>query len=165
MRKSYFCEAHKNSEQKKAFRYRDSTVYIDLNSIKPRVGQIKKENLIIYDSFIDKNDDLLLLVNYSNVKTDYFWVTKKQIQASKVDAYIEQLALLIPSDYLCNSSKLLVLPCIKKSRTVGLFLGVYNCGIIISYKEIFGHETLSQAASFFMEIIDNSTAWPRVFIN
>ena len=74
--------------------YRDSTVYIDLNSIKPRVGQIKKENLIIYDSFIDKNDDLLLLVNYSNVKTDYFWVTKKQIQASKVDAYIEQLAFV-----------------------------------------------------------------------
>lgn len=68
------------------------------------MGQIKKENLVIYDSFIDKNDDLLLLVNYSDAKTDYFWVSKKQIKASKGVAYIEQLALLIPNDYLCNSS-------------------------------------------------------------
>jgi len=40
---------------------------------------------------------------------------------------------------LCYSTKKFTLPCNKKTRTVGIFLAVYDCGLIASYKEIFGH--------------------------
>ena len=52
----------------------------------------------------------------------------------------------------------------KKNRTVVVFLACYNCGVIISYKEIFGHETIAQAAVFTMEIIQNVFIWPKTLI-
>ena len=169
MRGSFFCEAHKMIDNKQTFRYRNKTILFDLNTIKPKIGKIKNENLIIYDSFINQSDVLLLLVNYSNLNSDPFWVTSVQIQASKVDNYIDQLKAFQKDDKLlskeCNSSKQYTLPCDKKTRTVGLFLGCFNCGIIVSYREIFGHETLAQAASFFLSIIDDSQIWPKVKIN
>lgn len=90
MRGIFFCEAHKMIDNKQAFRYRNKTILFDLNTIKPKIGKIKNENLIIYDSFINQSDVLLLLVNYSNLNSDPFWVTSVQIQASKVDNYIDQ---------------------------------------------------------------------------
>lgn len=102
LRGSFFCEIHKSIDNKQAFRYRNTTILFDLNIIKPKIGKIKNENLIIYDSFINQNDVLLLLVNYSNLVSDPFWVTSVQIQASKVDNYIDQLKNFQKSDNLCT---------------------------------------------------------------
>jgi len=168
MRGSYFCEKHQGTEQNQRFMYKDGTsVEIALDDIKPRVGRLKSDNLIIYDAFIDKNDNLLLLVNYTESEDSFFWVTKNQIKASKIDSYIEQLKKFEKKSETseCSSSKKYALPCNKKSRTVGMFLGVYNCGIIVSFKEIFYHETIAQAASFFMGIIDYCLKWPKVSNN
>ena len=167
MRGSYFCEKHQGTEQTHRFKYKNGTaVVVALEAIKAKVGKIKSENLIIYDAFIDKNDTLLLLVNYSDSESEFFWVTQKQIKASKVVSYIEQLKMFEkPTNFNpCSSSKKYTLPCNKKARTVGMFLGVYNCGIIVSFKEIFHHETIAQAASFFMGIIDYCMKWPKVSI-
>jgi hypothetical protein len=56
-------------------------------------------------------------------------------------------------------------PCEKKTYTVGMFLGVWTCGLIAAKKEIFRHETTAQAASFLMGIIDHSQYWPKGNIN
>lgn len=93
-------------------------------------------------------------------------MSEKQIIASKVNDYIEQLKSFERKNKnsTCSSSKKYTLPCAKKARTVGVFLAVYNCGIIIGYKEIFYHETIAQAASFFMGVIDYCKNWPKVVI-
>ncbi len=75
---------------------------------------------------------------------DFFWVSAKQISSSKIIEYTNQLKeheisnnnFFNKNDPDCNSSKLFTLPCEQKCRTVGIFLGVYNCGLIGSYKVI-----------------------------
>ena len=117
----------------RSFRYRDKSIKIDLDTISPKIGKIKKENLIIHDTFVDQNDNLLLLVDYSDLDSGFFWITRNQILSSKVENYIKQLKTFQDEDQsACNSSKLFPLPCEKKSRTVGIFLACYNCGPIIS---------------------------------
>ena len=154
-------------EKAQAFRYRNnSTVYINLDEIKPRQGNIKKEGLIIYDAFVDLEDRLLLLVNYQDSNDhSLFWVSESQIKSSNVAAYIKQLENFETRDFdqACNSTKIYTLPCKKKARTVGMFLGCFNCGIIVSFKEIFSSETYPQAASFFMGMISNFDLkdWPE----
>jgi len=135
---------------------------IDISKITAKRGKIKNEGLTIHDTFVDKNDVLLLLVDYTEIMS-HFWVTSKQIMASKIESYIEQLKDFQQHDKLtCNSSKLYTLPCLKKTRTVGMFLGCFNCGIINGYREIFGTETIAQAAAFLLNLIDNSVVWPKV---
>ncbi len=46
------------------------------------------------------------------------------------------------------------MPCFKKSRTVGILLSIYNCGIISSYRTIYGSESISQTCGFLLDIID-----------
>ena len=41
-------------------------------------------------------------------------------------------------------------------RTKGVILAVYNCGIICSYKVLFGSESLTQVARFYLDIMDRS---------
>lgn len=139
---------------------------VELKSIKTRVGRIKGENLTIYDAFLDRNDTLLLLVDYSNDLTEtFFWVSSNQIISTKIENYIEQLKQFqLDQVSSCNSSKMYTLPCVKKTRTVGLFLSVYNCGIISGYREIFGYETTAQVVAFLLYLIDNSKQWTKVNI-
>lgn len=123
--------------------------------------------MTVYDSYVDQDDNLLYLVDYNEEiidKNNIFWVSYKQIQASKVASYLDQIKQLMNVDQTCNSSKMLTLPCIKKNRTVGVFLGCYNCGIIASYKEIFCHETIAQAVVLSMQTIEYCEHWPRFLI-
>ncbi len=162
IRGSFFCADHASNGNRYAFRYRKSTLMIDISTIKPRIGNIKSDGLTIHDTFVDSNDILLILVDYLSSES-HFWVTSKQILASKVESYIDQLkALEKHDDSTCNSSKLYTLPCLKKNRTVGMFLGCFNCGIISGYREIFGTETIAQAAAFLLNLIDFSVSWPKV---
>lgn len=165
-RGSFFCGKHQNEDNKHGFRYRNgTTIYLELELIKCTTGKLKSENLIVYDAFVDQNDKLLFLVNYSDVETLPFWKSEKQILASKINDYIEQLKSfkdVSTSDSLCNSSKQFTLPCNKKTRTVGVFLACYNCGIIAGFREIYSHETLAQTAAFLLYLIDYSVTWPKV---
>lgn len=131
-------------------------------------GKIRNESLIIHDAYIDAEDRILLLCDYNDCQKEnsFFWVSSKQIQASKIENYIDQLKHLTDKNesISCNSSKKYTLPCNKKSRTVGVFLAVFNCGIICSYKEIFQHESINQVATFLLEIIEKSNFWPYFIV-
>jgi len=164
---SFFCSDHKLIGDKCRFRYRKKTILLDLNSIKPKIGRIKYESLVIHDSFVDRNDNVLLLVDYSDdTAGTFFWVTSNQITATKVETYIEQLKNFKKDvDPSCSSSKTYTLPCVKKTRTVGMFLSCFNCGIIAGYREIFGSETTAQAVALFLYMIDNTKNWPKVNYN
>ncbi len=80
-----------------------------------------------------------MLVDYGEKEVDsYFWITSKQIEASKIEKYTEQMKKVLHLSTIdglsCNSTKIFTLPCNKKSRTVGIWLGCYSCGLIGSYK-------------------------------
>jgi len=108
------------------------------------------------------------LVDYSDDLTgSFFWVTSNQIMATKVEDYIEQLKNFKKDvEPSCSSSKLfLTIPCVKKTRTVGMFLSCFNCVIIAGYREIFGSETTAQAVGLFLFMIDNTKKWPKVNLN
>jgi len=139
LRKSYYCENHIKYKEKYAFKYRNGTIYIDLDDIVVRKGKLRKNELVIYDAYVDQYDNLLLLVDYGEKENDiFFWITSKQIEASKIDKYIEQMKnvfdLNTTDGLSCNSTKIFTLPCNKKTRTVGIWLGCYTCGLIGSYK-------------------------------
>ncbi|RNA29399.1 hypothetical protein BpHYR1_013236 [Brachionus plicatilis] len=55
----------------------------------------------------------------------------------------------------CKTQKKFALPCEKKSRTVGEFLAVYNCGIICVFRKVFGAESLFQEACFLLDLYEN----------
>lgn len=143
-RGSYYCLQHLKNKEKQAFRFNDSTIYIDPEEIKITRGKIQNNNLVIHDAYVDRHDNVLLLVNYPGQmkdKNNFFWISNKQLAASKIEKYINQLKELLNlksiNNITCNSTKIYTLPCPKKARTVGIFLAVNNCGIIGSYKVIF----------------------------
>ena len=81
-----------------------------------------------------------------------FWATENQIPNSILKSFLTESQ---KNNISCKTLKSFALPCDKKSRTVGEFLAVYNCGIICGFREIFGSETLVQTACFLMEVYDN----------
>ena len=48
------------------------------------------------------------------------------------------------------------LPCTKKTRTVGVLLGMWNCGIISSYRSLYGSEGIAQVFNFMLDVINIS---------
>ncbi len=130
-------------KEKHAFRYRGKTIYINLEDIKIKRGKLKSSDLKIHDAYVDQYDNLLLLVDYgeelaTNSEGCHFWISSKQISASKIESYSDQMNKFVdtnnPEKLLCNTTKLYTLPCNKKTRTVGIFLACYTCGLIASYK-------------------------------
>lgn len=104
-------------------------------------GKIKQNDLQIHDAHIDQNDNLLLLVDYKNdLDASFFWISSKQMSSARIESYsrnLEAFLHLKSTDNLaCNSTKIVTLPCDKKTRTVGIFLACFNCGLIASYKVI-----------------------------
>ncbi|CAF0844130.1 unnamed protein product [Brachionus calyciflorus] len=143
---SYYCEEHSTIDQKVLFKYGDKYIKCNLSQVQPKSGRVSTENLIIYDSFVNKKDHVLYLV--SNDSNNPFWVTENQIPK----VYIENFLKKNHDQENCQTLKSLCMPCEKKNRTVGEFLAVFNCGIICGFREIFGSETLTQATCFLMDL-------------
>lgn len=165
-RGSYFCKKHNSFNKFRKFKYRETTLMINIEEIKPRLGRMKNKGLVIHDIFINQDDINLFLVDYEDShQNSWFWATEKQIQSVNVKAYLEQISKFKDEyDTIFRNCKATYAPCYKKSRTVGIFLACYNCGIIANYKEIFQHESIAQAASFIMDTITYSEKWPNILI-
>jgi hypothetical protein len=56
-------------------------------------------------------------------------------------------------DNSCNTWKAAT-PCEIKCRTRGVVLIVSNCGVVISWREIYGAESLAQVALLFLDTLD-----------
>lgn len=140
------------------FRYDDRIFLCNLSQIKCSFSHTlaNKNKIKIYDSFIDKNDKVLYLVDYSDKNP--FWATENQIPFSIRNRFIKSLKF---NDDLCNTNKAFTLPCNKKLRTVGVFAGVYNCGIVCGFKEIFKSESIKQTANFIFELIESLDRVPE----
>ncbi len=53
----------------------------------------------------------------------------------------------------CNTDKTTVTPCEIKCKTRGVIILVSNCGIIISFREMYGAESLQQVAFLYNDTL------------
>ncbi|CAF0969181.1 unnamed protein product, partial [Brachionus calyciflorus] len=146
LKNSYYCEEHLDFDQNVTFKYGDKLLKCNVSQIQPKVGRVKTDDLIIFDSYVNKKDQVLYLV--SNETNMPFWVTENQIPKSFIDFFFKNTN----NPENCQTLKSLCMPCEKKNRTVGEFLAVFKCGIICGFREIFGSETLTQATFFLMDL-------------
>ena len=58
---------------------------------------------------------------------------------------------------LCNTDKASTTCCALKVKTRGLILACDPCGMIIGFKEMFGAESCTQVALFYLEIRNSYT--------
>ena len=112
---------------------------------------------MIHDSFVDQDDRLLFLISYKNEPENIFWLTENQLSAAKRLDFTE--VMKEATKIKVDGSKLFTLPCEKKARTVGLFVGMTNCGMIINFREIFNHETIQQGAAFCLDTVKKTDDW------
>lgn len=150
LRKSYFCEEHYSVDPKLSFKFNQSIFQCNLSQIQPKKGNFSTNNLTIYDSFINSKDVILFLVGFQD--SNPFWVTENQLQKNLIEKF-----LMTENDLnlTCRTLKIHSFPCEKKSRTIGEFLAVFNCGIICGFREIFGAESLVQATSFILDLFSD----------
>jgi hypothetical protein len=54
--------------------------------------------------------------------------------------------------------------CCKKCRTEGLLVSTFNCGIVVSYREFFTKESISQVTNFYLDAIKRMQKVPSFLI-
>jgi hypothetical protein len=64
----------------------------------------------------------------------------------------------------CNTDNAKVFSCDHRCKTHGILLAVFNCGIIIGYRELFGKESATQVALLYLDICDFYTGKDLFFL-
>ena len=150
-RNSYYCKNHLNTNAQLQFNFKGNMVHYNIQEI---VSKTKKhieynDEINVEDCFVDKEDNVLYLISGTNEQI--FWCEEKFVPKRLLDDFFIVYATRSQSEQLqleCRVQKDLVIPCLKKCRTTGVLLTVFNCGIICGYREIFSAESLSQVAIF-----------------
>ena len=103
----------------------------------------------MYDSYITLDDEELFLckTNLINLK----WVSRDKISTDQYNTFTNK----DPDNLDCNTDKEAVYSCTIKCKTRGIILAASNCGIILSFREIYGSESLSQVGLFYLDLLDN----------
>lgn len=154
---SYFCTNHKNVDPQLRFMYGEKLYKCRLSQIKLKQNS-KLANLNeikIYDRFLTEKNEYYFLVDYNDKQP--FWASEKQLA--------EKLTEFSPSNdseyiFFSKKKKNIVEKCQNKTKTEGIFLSVYNCNVIASYREIFNCECLSYAATFCLDTMDHMNYIP-----
>lgn len=159
MRGGYYCEKHQHLSKSDVLHFdfpyaKNRRISYHVDNIKAVKGKVDNENIEIYDSFIREDDVILFLVTKNDSLTP-FWATEKQLNEKLILDFINDK---IPYgkkkqlDTIRDKVQLYKAYCNNKCRTVGLYLSVYNCGIIVGYKEIFHSEGRNQTMAFILQI-------------
>ena len=156
---SFFCHLHVNIEYNLPFEIDGETIFINVKDIKPtctdKLKHVEIDKVKIHDTFLDEKDRLLYLLTYNK---KIFWLEESRIPIDVLNNFL----LLWKNSYVSESSESCNIrkdidsdiPCKNKTRTKGVLLAVYNCGIIGSYKEIFNDESLLQVSLFLLDFLN-----------
>lgn len=55
----------------------------------------------------------------------------------------------------CNTEKSKLTSCDIKCKTRGILIMATNCGIVVSFREMYGAESLTQVALFYLDTLDH----------
>jgi hypothetical protein len=158
-RNSYFCKIHLNEDISLPFKINEETIYLDVRNILPSLPREYVNDTTtahIHDCFVNQDDQILYLLKQNK---KIFWLQEHDIPREKLRAFLsvwkisEERSM---TETCCRVRKELDIPCTKKTRTKGVLLAVFNCGIVGAYKEIFSEESLTQVSMFFLELLDTT---------
>ena len=82
------------------------------------------------------------------------WIQREYISEDLYTAYLFKLNRPV-FNLQCNTDKTQVTTCEIKCKTRGILLSATNCGIVISFRELFGSESLSQVSLLYLDTLDN----------
>lgn len=120
----------------------------------------------IHDCFVNQENDLLFLA--IGEKKETFWIIESDVPKSSMEEffnlYENRKDKTLLSDTKCMIRKEDAIPCMKKTRTTGVMLAVYNCGIVCGFAEIFSHESATQVTSFLLDLIEHLKDFKKWFI-
>jgi hypothetical protein len=158
VRKSYYCEAHINEDKNLDFMIDGKAISINLQDIKPtcmrKLKKVGKNDMKIHDTFLDENGTVLYLVTCGG---KLYWLEEKNIDKEILVNFLSfwGQSNAKDSESICKIRKDLdnSFPCKNKTRTKGVLLGVFNCGIIGAYSEIFNDESLFQVSLFVLDML------------
>ena len=106
-----------------------------------------EELVKIYDTHIDTADNELFLCETTNSKVK--WLNRFQLTDQEYFDYQNSLKI---NNNTCNTLK--ATACEAKCKTRGIILAVSNCGIIISFRELFGSESLTQVTALYLDTLE-----------
>jgi hypothetical protein len=146
------------------FKFHDGSINVRLSSIRLKIGRIKEDEIVIHDSFFDREERFLFLVSNTSDKLNFSWLSEKQLQACRNKDFSETI-FEHRNKYMSNKNTDNILSsCDKKARTRGILIASSNCGIVTGFKEIFGSESLSQVSAFCCGLIDYYDTWPKYLV-
>jgi len=103
----------------------------------------------IFDSYLTYYDETLLYVLTTHkVKK---WIRKSQVSSKLYESFMKSKCTTQDLSS-CNTEKTQQSNN-NKCKTRGVVLGVYNCGIILSFRELYGSESLTQVCLFYLETL------------
>jgi hypothetical protein len=111
------------------------------------------------DEIVDKiNDSYLTFYNEVLIfcctnKKQNKWLKIKDVPITMYNNFLNTQTKKTVEISSCNTDKT-KLTIYNKCKTRGIVLVVYNCGIVLSFRELYGSESLSQVGLFLLDTID-----------
>ena len=164
----FFCKDHNSESVSRPFNVEDKVTYLKVNEIKvAKIKFIQKNSpYTIHDCFVNQDNELLFLA--IGEKKEIFWINESDVSKTCMNEFLniydKRKDHIMLSYTRCMVRKEHTIPCMKKTRTTGVVLAVYNCGIICGFGEIFSHESPTQITSFLLDLIENLTDCSKFFI-
>jgi hypothetical protein len=161
MRGSYFCKNHSYIQEIVHFNVNGQKWPFDARAIKSEVkGRIGKNVKVkIHDYFENHSGNIYYLVTISESDDNPFWATENQIPLELIEEYNQKKPKV---ELSCLTKK--TIKCVKKTRTQGILISAFNCGIICGFREIFGSESKKQVALFLMDVYMHFEKIPKYTI-
>jgi hypothetical protein len=73
------------------------------------------------------------------------WLSRYDLTSQQYNEFISNRKKSEEDEFIsCNTDKVACTACDSKCKTRGVILIITNCGVILSYREIFGSESLTQ---------------------
>ena len=174
---SYYCEKHRSSEFSLFFNIKGERISIKIDSILPI--KVHSSSVIqIHDVYCADEESeeyiprtALFLVQLKSNKVA--WVNRGSVTKYHLDMYRNEMIQKeinsvqkkqVAAEILCDTNKEERFPCYSKTKTRGIMLATFNCGIITGYRELFGSESISQVVLFYLDLISWSSKLPQFFI-
>ena len=155
-----------------SFNVGSTNLFYDINNIKSTVkGKLSSPNIQIHDYFVNLKNKTLYLV--SDKDHQCYWCTPQQLNKDLIEKYNETIKLKATEEENGSENEHASTDCSRKefsilyknkTRSVGIMLAVYNCGIICAYKELFSSESLTQVTAFLLETYEILTEAPKYLI-
>jgi hypothetical protein len=105
-----------------------------------------QKNLNITD-YLNNHSGVIYFLLTKSTDTEAFWATDKQVLVELVENFSITGQ---KNNVSCNTKE--PIKCKKKTRTQGLLISAFNCGIICGFREMFGSESKKQIALFLMDV-------------